>query len=279
MSIVLYNEISDECNSLITKRYSTSFTLGIRMLSRRHQQAIYSIYGYVRLADEIVDSFHGFDKQQILQEFEQDSWNGINRGISANPVIQSFQLTVHKYKIEQHLIEAFLASMKMDLTDQQYNQTLYNQYIYGSAEVVGLMCLKVFCDGDEEKYQALIPAAKSLGAAFQKVNFLRDLKDDFYERGRIYFPGLNITEFNASSKKLIEDDIQRDFDHALAGIKNLPEGSRIGVYLAYRYYLKLFRRIKNRLPEEVMQHRIRINNAAKITILARSLARYKLNLL
>lgn len=279
MSIVLYNEISDECNSLITKRYSTSFTLGIRMLSRRHQQAIYSIYGYVRLADEIVDSFHGFDKQQILQEFEQDSWNGINRGISANPVIQSFQLTVRKYKIEQHLIEAFLASMKMDLTDQQYNQTLYNQYIYGSAEVVGLMCLKVFCDGDEEKYQALIPAAKNLGAAFQKVNFLRDLKDDFYERGRIYFPGLNITEFNASSKKLIEDDIQRDFDHALAGIKNLPEGSRIGVYLAYRYYLKLFRRIKNRLPEEVMQHRIRINNAAKITILARSLARYKLNLL
>lgn len=279
MSIALFNKISNECNALITKRYSTSFTLGIRMLSKRHQEAIYGIYGYVRLADEIVDSFHDYDKKQLLHEFEMDTWKGIERGISANPVIQSFQLIVAKYQIEHDLIRAFLDSMKMDLYEQKYNDSLYSQYIYGSAEVVGLMCLKVFCDGNKEKYEELLPAAKSLGAAFQKVNFLRDLKDDFRERGRVYFPGLNIQEFNNDSKRLIEQDIQNDFQLALEGIKKLPDGSRIGVYLAYRYYTKLFRRIKNKMPEEVLQHRIRINNAAKLTILARSVARYKLNLL
>jgi 15-cis-phytoene synthase len=279
MNIALYNQISDECNALITHRYSTSFTLGIKMLGKRFQQAIYGIYGYVRVADEIVDSFHGFDKATLLQEFERDTYLALERGISTNPVIQSFQRIVEDYKIDHELVKAFLESMKMDLEDQKYDPSLYQKYIYGSAEVVGLMCLKIFCEGNQQRYEELTPAAKSLGAAFQKVNFLRDLKDDFYERGRVYFPGLDIKTFDIESKKLIEADIQKDFDDALLGIKQLPDGSRIGVYLAYRYYIKLFKRIKRKMPEQVIEERVRINNAAKMYILARSVARYKLNLL
>jgi phytoene/squalene synthetase len=244
MSIALYNTTVHECNSLITKRYSTSFTLGIRLLGKKYQQAIYSIYGYVRLADEIVDSFHQHDKRLLLDEFERDTWLAMERGISTNPVIHSFYQTVHKYSIDKELIQSFLNSMRLDLDDQKYNPALYSAYIYGSAEVVGLMCLKVFCDGDQTKFETLTPSAKSLGAALQKVNFLRDMRDDFYERGRVYFPGLDITQFNAESKKMIEEDIQYDFTKALEGIKQLPDGSRIGVYLAYRYYIKLFNRIK-----------------------------------
>lgn len=279
MSIALYNTTVHECNSLITKRYSTSFTLGIRLLGKKYQQAIYSIYGYVRLADEIVDSFHQHDKRLLLDEFERDTWLAMERGISTNPVIHSFYQTVHKYSIDKELIQSFLNSMRLDLDDQKYNPALYSAYIYGSAEVVGLMCLKVFCDGDQTKFETLTPSAKSLGAALQKVNFLRDMRDDFYERGRVYFPGLDITQFNAESKKMIEEDIQYDFTKALEGIKQLPDGSRIGVYLAYRYYIKLFNRIKKSLPEELMEHRLRINNASKMYIMARSFARYKLNLL
>jgi phytoene/squalene synthetase len=240
------------------------------MLGKRFQQAIYGIYGYVRVADEIVDSFHGFDKATLLQEFERDTYLALERGISTNPIIQSFQRIVEAYKIDHELVKAFLESMKMDLEDQKYDPSLYQKYIYGSAEVVGLMCLKIFCEGNKQRYEELTPAAKSLGAAFQKVNFLRDLKDDFYERGRVYFPGLDIKTFDIESKKLIEDDIQKDFDDALLGIKQLPDGSRIGVYLAYRYYVKLFKRIKRKMPEQVIEERVRINNAAKMYILARS---------
>jgi phytoene synthase len=279
MNIVQYKEVADECNVLITQRYSTSFTWGIKMLGKRFRQPIYSIYGYVRVADEIVDSFEGFDKATLLQEFERDTWLALERGISTNPVIHSFIQVVNAYHIDRELVAAFLESMKMDLEDRKYDPALYEKYIYGSAEVVGLMCLKIFCEGNHEKFEQLTPAARSLGAAFQKVNFLRDLKDDFYERGRTYFPGLDMTAFDACSKKLIEADIQQDFDHALAGIKQLPDGSRIGVYLAYRYYTKLFKRIRNKMPEQVMEKRIRISNASKVYILARSVARYKLNLL
>ncbi len=279
MSIALYNDSMHECSSLITRRYSTSFTLGIKLLGKKYQQAIYGIYGYVRIADEIVDSFHGYDKKILLDEFERDTWMAINRGISINPVIHSFQQVVQTYSIDHELIKAFIDSMRMDLEDQSYTSVLYEKYIYGSAEVVGLMCLKVFCDGDQKKFEELTPPAKSLGAAFQKVNFLRDMKEDFYERGRIYFPGLNIQKFDQESKRIIEEDIQKDFDRALEGIRKLPEGSRIGVYLAYRYYTKLFRRIKRKMPEQVMGQRVRINNVSKIYILARSVARYKLNLL
>lgn len=279
MSIALYNKTVHECNMLITKRYSTSFTLGIRMLGKKYQEAIYGIYGYVRLADEIVDSFHGHDKRILLEEFERDTWLAMERGISSNPVIHSFYQIVKKYNIDTELVQSFLDSMRMDLDDQKYDPALYKKYIYGSAEVVGLMCLKVFCDGNKERFDELTPSAKSLGAALQKVNFLRDMKDDFYERGRVYFPGLEIKQFDAASKKLIEQDIQKDFIDALAGIKKLPDGSRIGVYLAYRYYTKLFNRIKKSMPEELMEQRVRINNASKIYILLRSVARYQLNLL
>ncbi len=279
MSIALYNKTVHECNMLITKRYSTSFTLGIRMLGKKYQEAFYGIYGYVRLADEIVDSFEGHDKRILLEEFERDTWLAMDRGISTNPVIHSFYQIVKKYNIDIELVQSFLASMRMDLDDQKYDSALYEKYIYGSAEVVGLMCLKVFCDGNKDKFDELTPSAKSLGAALQKVNFLRDMKDDFYERGRVYFPGLEIKQFDAASKKLIEEDIQKDFIDALAGIKQLPDGSRIGVYLAYRYYIKLFNRIKKTMPEELMEHRLRINNASKIYILLRSVARYQLNLL
>lgn len=268
-----------ECNMLITKRYSTSFTLGIRFLQKKYQTPIYSIYGYVRMADEIVDSFHDFDKVTMLHEFERDTWNALERGICINPVIHSFYQVVKEYSIDRELINSFLESMRMDLYDQKYDPALYQKYIYGSAEVVGLMCLKVFCNGDNEQFQKLKSPARSLGSALQKVNFLRDMKDDFAERGRVYFPCLDLQEFNSECKKRIEEDIQKDFDDALDGIKKLPDGCRIGVYLAYRYYTKLFKRIKNSLPEKLMEERVRINNASKMYILLRSVARYQLNLL
>lgn len=263
----------------ITRKYSTSFSLGIRMLGKRYQNPIYGIYGYVRLADEIVDTFHHQDKKTLLDEFERETWNAIERRISLNPAIHAFQKTIHDYTIDLDLVKAFLQSMRMDLENKQYSAELYQQYIYGSAEVVGLMCLKVFCDGNAEMYNALKAPARSLGAAFQKVNFLRDVKDDFDGKGRIYFPGVNFHLFTESAKREIEADIQKDFDDALEGIRRLPEGSRIGVYIAYKYYLKLFKKIKSTQPSRILQERIRISNTRKMAILARSVARYKLNLL
>jgi len=279
MSINLYHNTTAECSKVVTKRYSTSFSLGIRMLGRKYRAPIYSIYGFVRVADEIVDTFHDFDKKTLLEEFEKETWLALDRRISVNPVLNAFQQAVHQYGIDRELIVAFLESMKMDLCNKKYNSDLYEKYIYGSAEVVGLMCLKVFCDGKEEEYEQLKAPARSLGAAFQKVNFLRDMKDDYSDKGRIYFPNISFSEFNSDAKQLIEEDIRKDFSDALAGIRRMPDGSRIGVYLAYKYYLKLFKKIRRTQPSRILHKRIRISNARKLTILARSFARYKLNML
>lgn len=279
MSIPLYNLTVQECSRHITRRYSTSFSLGIRMLAPKFQTPVYSIYGFVRFADEIVDTFHEHDKRMLLDEFTRETWLAIERKISLNPVLHAFQLAVNEYNIDHSLIEAFLYSMEMDIDENSHDQKSYETYIYGSAEVVGLMCLQVFCERNKELYQQLEPHAKSLGAAFQKVNFLRDMGDDYQSRGRVYFPNLNWTAFNLSAKKEIEADIQKDFDHALEGIRRLPKGAQIGVYLAYRYYTKLFRKIKAIQPERIMQERIRINNARKVSILLRSFARHSMNML
>lgn len=279
MSIPLYNLTVQECSRHITRRYSTSFSLGIRMLAPKFQTPVYSIYGFVRFADEIVDTFHEHDKRMLLEEFKRETWLAIERKISLNPVLHAFQLAVNEYNIDHLLIEAFLYSMEMDIDENSHDQKSYETYIYGSAEVVGLMCLQVFCERNKELYQQLEPHAKSLGAAFQKVNFLRDMGDDYQSRGRVYFPNLNWTAFNLSAKKEIEADIQKDFDHALEGIRRLPKGAQIGVYLAYRYYTKLFRKIKAIQPERIMQERIRINNARKVSILLRSFARHSMNML
>jgi len=249
------------------------------MLSPKFQTPVYSIYGFVRFADEIVDTFHDHDKKMLLDEFRRETWLAIERKISLNPVLHAFQMAVNEYQIDHKLIEAFLYSMEMDIEENSHDQKSYETYIYGSAEVVGLMCLQVFCERDIELYNRLEPHAKSLGAAFQKVNFLRDMGDDYQSRGRVYFPNLNWVAFNLSSKKEIEADIQKDFDHALEGIRQLPKGAQIGVYLAYRYYTKLFRKIKGIQPERIMQERIRINNARKISILLRSFARHSMNML
>lgn len=279
MSINLYHKVSVKCNAHITKEYSTSFSYGIRLLGRKYQEAIYSIYGYVRVADEIVDSFHGHEQAVLFDDFEKETWIAFERGISTNPVINAFLQTYNQFNIDKALLEAFLKSMRMDLTEKRYDEPLLEDYIYGSAEVVGLMCLKVFCDGNEEMYRRLKSPARSLGAAFQKVNFLRDIKDDLDDKGRIYFPHLDFTNFSVEAKEQIEMDIQKDFDEALVGIRQLPDGSRIGVYLAYKYYIKLFRKIRKKNPDQVLHKRTRINNAFKLLILTNSMARYKLNLL
>jgi phytoene/squalene synthetase len=249
------------------------------MLDKRFRDPVYAIYGFVRYADEIVDTFHAFDKEVLFKEFTKDTWVAIQRGISLNPVLHAFQQVVNEFDIDHELIRAFLHSMEMDLSESFYDQSSYQTYIYGSAEVVGLMCLQVFCEGDRQMYAQLKPHARSLGAAFQKVNFLRDMKDDFDVRGRVYFPGVDFKKFDAEAKAAIEEDIRQDFAHALEGIRKLPQGSRIGVYLAYRYYTKLFRKICKINPETILNQRIRINNARKVSILVRSVARHKLNLL
>jgi phytoene/squalene synthetase len=279
MSIGLYHTTTQECNTVITKRYSTSFSLGIKMLGKQYQNGIFAIYGYVRVGDEIVDSFQDYDRRVIWDEFEKDTWVALERGISANPVINTFVQVVKKYNIDDELIRAFHTSMKLDLEEQKYDPALFEKYIHGSAEVVGLMCLKVFCDGNEEMYERLTQPAKKLGSALQKVNFLRDIKDDFALKGRTYFPNLDFSNFDKKVKDVIEDDIQQEFNEALEGIKQLPDGSRIGVYIAYKYYLKLFKKIKRKKPQQVLKGRIRINNLLKLFILTKSVARYKLNLL
>lgn len=274
----LYNQISVQCGKIITKQYSTSFSWGIKLLDVEMRTPIYSIYGFVRLADEIVDTFHGHDKETLLYEFRAETYKALERKISVNPILHAFQKTVHEFDIEQELIDAFLDSMAMDLTDKTYDDSSYQKYIYGSAEVVGLMCLRAFCKGNHELFENLKSPAKSLGAAFQKVNFLRDLKDDFDDRGRMYFPEVNFNHFSSEDKQQIEQDILTDFDQALKGIKLLPSSSRMGVYLAYRYYLKLFRKISGKHPEQIKAERIRLSNTSKIYILADSVARYRLNI-
>lgn len=275
----LYHEVCRECSELITNRYSTSFSLGIKAFDKHLRMPIYAVYGFVRFADEIVDTFHGHDKATLLSEFRADTYKAIEQGISLNPVLHSFQQVVRRYGIERELIDAFLDSMEMDLHFDRYEDALYKQYIYGSAEVVGLMCLRVFCDGDNKQYDKLKAPACSLGAAFQKINFLRDMKSDFQERGRVYFPGVDFQRFTQQDKSLIEADIKKDFDDAYIGIIQLPKSARFGVYLAYVYYTKLFAKIKNSPVRQVQQERIRVNDGRKMMLLFSSMVRNQFNLL
>jgi phytoene/squalene synthetase len=259
--------------------YSTSFSSAIKILHKDLRTPIFNIYGFVRLADEIVDTFHDQDKAYLLADFKKQTYDAISRGISLNPILHSFQLTVNKYQIDHALIEAFFHSMEMDLNRVAYDQNGYEEYIYGSAEVVGLMCLFVFCDGNREQYESLKAPARSLGAAFQKVNFLRDLKADYEGLERVYFPGCDFNNFSQRDKEVIESDIQNDFDHAYLGIRALPEKARFGVYVAYKYYLSLFKKIKKVPPQNILQYRIRIPDYGKMLILAKAGIRSQLNLL
>lgn len=276
-SVAIYNQISHKSSEIITKRYSSSFSLGIKLLAKKIQEPIYSIYGYVRLADEIVDTFHEQNKELLLEEFTQETIKALERKFSVNPVIYAFQDVVYRYNIPHQLIFDFLTSMRMDLEGKEYNEDLYKTYIYGSAEVVGLMCLHVFSNGERSKYDELEPYAKSLGAAFQKVNFLRDFKDDYEKRGRIYFPGVDFDNFTEEGKKQIEEDIEVDFQNALIGIKKLPKESRLGVFLAYQYYRKLTHKIVCESPATIQKKRIRISDSRKIVILLKSYLRHNLN--
>lgn len=275
----LFDTTGIMCSRIVTRHYSTSFSLGISLIAKQYRNAIYAVYGYVRYADEIVDTFMDQDKATLLAEFRQETYKALERGLSMNPIINSFQKVVKQYGIERDLIDAFLDSMEKDLHPLEYDTTAYEEYIYGSAEVVGLMCLRVFCNGNKAEYERLKAPARSLGAAFQKVNFLRDMKDDFDERGRIYFPGINFSNFTHTDKALIEAEIAKDFADALIGIKQLPLGCRKGVYLAYRYYTKLFKKIKSKKPDVIKHQRVRISNWLKLFILLKSDARYRLNLL
>lgn len=274
----LYNQTCLECSSLITRRYSTSFSMGIRVFDKKYRSPIYAIYGFVRFADEIVDTFHDFPKKELLDKFRRDTYEAIESGISLNPVLHSFQNVVNKYNIERELIDAFLDSMEMDLNLNAYEDNLYQKYIYGSAEVVGLMCLRVFVNGDENMYKHLYASARSLGSAFQKINFLRDIKSDFDERGRVYFPGVDFRSFSLGDKLQIESDIKKDFDDALLGITQLPQGVRFGVYLAYKYYTKLFQKIKSASPTKVKEERIRVRDSRKVVLIFSSAFRLRFNL-
>lgn len=275
----LFDQISQEMSELTTKRYSTSFSLGISFLDKEIQKPIYAIYGFVRFADEIVDTFHGYDKEKLLADFKVQTYEAIAAGISLNPILNSFQWAVNRYQISAELIDTFLDSMEMDLQKQTYDQGKYETYILGSAEVVGLMCLKVFVEGDQDQYEQLKPYAMKLGVAFQKINFLRDLKADYQELGRTYFPGINLAQFNNAIKKEIEADIALDFQMGYEGILLLPRKARFGVYMAYKYYFKLFKKIKSTPAEMVLNERIRIPNYRKMRILLTSYVRHNLNLL
>ncbi|GAB3933369.1 phytoene/squalene synthase family protein [Larkinella terrae] len=273
--IELFNRSALECSKLITERYSTSFTLGIKTLDRKFHFPIYAVYGFVRYADEIVDTFYDHDQKYLLDKFKKDTYEAIETGISLNPILHSFQGVVKTYSIDRKLIDAFLKSMEMDLYCNEYTDNSYQEYIYGSAEVVGLMCLRVFCEGDSAMFDRLKEPARKLGAAFQKVNFLRDLKSDYVDRGRIYFPGVDFNDFTKDAKRLIEADIQRDFDEAYAGILNLPRGARMGVHLAYTYYQTLFNKIKQVPASRIQEERVRVPDVKKIALLAQTYMRFR----
>lgn len=275
----LYTSTANECSKLITNRYSTSFSMGIKLFNKKLRMPIYSIYGFVRFADEIVDTFHAKDKRYLLDKFKKDTYEAIEQKISLNPVLHSFQEVVNEYDIDLELIEAFLKSMEMDLDNAVYHTDLYNEYIYGSAEVIGLMCLKVFCANNKEQYESLKQDARSLGSAFQKINFLRDIKSDYNERGRVYFPNVDYNNFTEEDKRLIEQDISKDFDDGLRGIRSLPAGAKFGVYLAYIYYVNLFNKISSAPVEEIKEKRFRVRNRKKIYLLAKSAVKLRLNLI
>lgn len=266
----LYLDNALKCSKETTNKYSTSFSLGVRLLDKSIRDAIYAIYGFVRFADEIVDTFHTHNQREMLETFKHNTYKAIKEGISMNPIIHSFQWAVNTYKIEEHLIESFLYSMEMDLTKTDYNSEEYKTYIYGSAEVVGLMCLQVFCYDKPGLYCDLIKPARKLGEAFQKVNFLRDMESDFEDRGRTYFPSVDFKNFSSIDKQAIEKDINQDFHEALQGIAELPLNARFGVYLAYSYYLELLRKINKTPAHELLTTRIRVPDFQKIMILVKS---------
>lgn len=277
--IELFHNVSHECSKITTARYSTSFSSAIKLLHKEIRTPIYDIYGFVRFADEIVDTFHEFQKQDLLADFKRQTFDAIKDNISLNPILNSFQITVNRYNIDLHLVEAFFKSMEFDLNKSHYDAEGYAAYIYGSAEVVGLMCLYVFVNGNKVQYEQLKPSAQALGAAFQKVNFLRDVKADYQQLNRIYFPGVDFNDFSHTMKKEIESDIQNNFDIAYEGIIKLPLQARFGVYLAYKYYLSLFKKIKSVQPQKILEHRIRIPNYQKAWVAAKVVIRTQLNLL
>ena len=275
----LFNKVSVNCSKLVTKSYSTSFSMAVKTLAPSIRNPIYSIYGFVRFADEIVDSFHGHDKEKLIEDFEKDYYKGLEEGISLNPILNAFQLTVKKYHIHDELIQAFLTSMKQDLFKANYTRAEFNNYIYGSADVVGLMCLKVFVNGDEDRYNDLKESAMRLGSAFQKVNFLRDLKDDVEMLNRSYFPGINILNLDNNAKIKIIQEIEEDFKIALEGIKELPNEAKFGVYTAYAYYKCLLNKLERTPSNEIINSRIRVSNPVKFGLLAKSFVTLKLNLI
>jgi len=275
----LFHKVSERCSRDTTGQYSTSFFSAIKLLHKDLRQPVYNIYGFVRFADEIVDTFHDFDKAALLSQFRQETYEAIRRGISLNPILNSFQLTVNAYGIEMNLVEAFFRSMEMDLSHTFYNFDGYRDYIYGSAEAVGLMCLHVFCEGNTEKYEKLKEPARLLGAAFQKVNFLRDAKADYDGLNRTYFPGCDFKNFTRTEKKRIEEDIQSNFNDAYNGILRLPVKARFGVYVAYKYYLSLFKKIRKLQPAGVLDQRIRIPNYSKAMIIIRAGVKNRLKLI
>ncbi|MES2617583.1 MAG: phytoene/squalene synthase family protein [Bacteroidota bacterium] len=275
----LYNKTSERCSKATTNIYSTSFSLGIRLIAKDFRWAIYGIYGFVRLADEIVDTFNQYDRKGLLQKFEADTYAAIEDGISLNPILHSFQKVVRQFGITNELIAPFFKSMACDLEQSTYNKDEYAGYINGSAEVVGLMCLKVFCNGDEKEYNKLKASACSLGAAFQKVNFLRDIKSDVEDRGRIYFPHLDLSQFDDKVKRDIIDDVRTDFANAYKGIRQLPLTCRFGVYTAYIYYLKLLDKIEQTQANQILENRIRVGDTEKMALLAKSYFKFKFNAL
>lgn len=274
-----YDRVSIKCSRLTTTSYSTSFSMGIKFLDKRFRDPIYSIYGFVRFADEIVDSFHDYNKADLLIRFRRDTELAIAEKISLNPILNSFQHTVHTYNIDMHLVNTFLDSMEMDLQKTGYDKTGYDRYILGSAEVVGLMCLKVFTENKTDLYTLLEPYAMKLGSAFQKINFLRDLKSDYHELGRVYFPGVDMNCFDAQVKNCIEQDIEKDFKEGFEGIKRLPKDARFGVYVAYVYYYRLFKKIKSLPAHRIMNERVRISNNKKYSLFLGSYLKHSLNLL
>lgn len=275
----IFDDVSSKCSKITTTAYSTSFSLGIKVLDKKLHNSIYGIYGFVRFADEIVDSFHAYNQEYLFTKFKEETYQALENKISLNPILNSFQHVMHEYQIDYSLMDTFLESMQMDLEPQDYDNKKYDKYILGSAEVVGLMCLKVFVSGNNKEYERLKPFAMSLGAAFQKVNFLRDVNDDFEGLGRTYFPGVDINNFSETEKLKIEDDIQKDFNDAIMGIKQLPNSSRGGVYLAYLYYYTLFKKIKSVPSTKVLEERIRVPNAGKIVLMLKSIIKNQLNLI
>jgi phytoene synthase len=275
----IFDSLSSRTSRMVTNAYSTSFSLGIRFLAPKFREPVYAVYGFVRFADEIVDTFHEYDKHSLLEEFKQDTYKAIDRRISLNPVLNSFQKVVHEYNIETWMIDTFINSMEMDIEKRSYDDCGYREYILGSAEVVGLMCLKIFVEGDEQQYNDLKSSAMKLGSAFQKINFLRDFQADVNELGRQYFPQLQQQTFDSRTKSEIEADIMKDFEEAFEGIKRLPKNARFGVYVAYVYYLNLLKKIMALQPQQVMKQRIRIPDNQKYVLFFGSYLRHSFNMI